>query len=95
MQDEREVAVRGEGIRLGQLLKLAGVADSGGEAKELLAGGGVLVDGEVETRRGRTLADGARVHAAGVTLVVRTESGRAHPAAPTIGEAGAPAPPPT
>ena len=34
----REVRVRGEMIRLGQLLKLAGVRDSGGEVKELLAG---------------------------------------------------------
>lgn len=93
MEDEREVAVRGEGIRLGQLLKLAGVAGSGGEAKELLAGGGVLVDGEIETRRGRMLSDGARVQVAGVTLLVRAESGRAQPAAPATGETGPPAPP--
>jgi ribosome-associated protein len=45
-------------IRLGQLLKAAGLVDTGGEAKLLLAEGAVTVNGEVETRRGRQLASG-------------------------------------
>ena len=45
-------------IRLGQLLKAAGLVESGGEAKALLAEGVVTVNGEVETRRGRQLAPG-------------------------------------
>ena len=45
-------------IRLGQLLKAAGLADTGGEAKALLAEGVVTVNGEVETRRGRQLSTG-------------------------------------
>jgi ribosome-associated protein len=45
-------------IRLGQLLKLAGAADGGGEAKELLAAGEVSVNGEPEARRGRQLGVG-------------------------------------
>jgi ribosome-associated protein len=45
-------------IRLGQLLKLADAADSGGEAKELLAEGRVTVNGEVEMRRGRQVRPG-------------------------------------
>lgn len=49
------------GIRLGQFLKLAGLLDTGGEAKQLLAGGSVLVNGVVETRRGRQLGAGDRV----------------------------------
>ena len=53
-----DVAIRGEVIRLGQLLKLADVADSGGEARELLAAGGVTVNGEPEDRRGRQLHRG-------------------------------------
>ncbi|MGE4428617.1 MAG: RNA-binding S4 domain-containing protein [Solirubrobacteraceae bacterium] len=57
----RDVAISGDSIRLGQLLKHAGLADSGGDAKALLAAGLVTVDGEVETRRGRQLADGAVV----------------------------------
>ena len=61
----REVAVRGETIRLGQLLKVAGVVDSGGEAKALIADGGVTVNGEPETRRGRQLRPGDVLVAAG------------------------------
>jgi ribosome-associated protein len=54
----RDVDVRGDVIRLGQLLKLAGLADSGGEAKALLAEGVVTVNDEPESRRGRQLHDG-------------------------------------
>lgn len=51
--------VRVEGaIRLGQLLKLAGLVDTGGEAKHALAEGAVTVNGEVEQRRGRQLEAG-------------------------------------
>lgn len=53
-----EVAIRGETIRLGQLLKLTGLAADGGEAKALLASGGVRVNGEREERRGRQLHPG-------------------------------------
>ena len=71
MADEvREVAIRGDTIRLGQLLKLADVADSGGEAKELLAEGAVSVNGEIDTRRGRQLVAGDVVAAAGVEIRV-------------------------
>jgi ribosome-associated protein len=54
----REVQIKGDTIRLGQLLKVAGIADSGGEAKALIADGQVSVNGEVETRRGRQLHAG-------------------------------------
>ena len=54
----RDVEVRAGGIDLGQLLKFAGIADTGGDAKALLADGAVEVNGEVDTRRGRTLRDG-------------------------------------
>ena len=58
MADVRDVEIRGDVIRLGQLLQLAGVADSGGQAKALLAEGGVTVNGEPESRRGRQLHPG-------------------------------------
>jgi ribosome-associated protein len=45
-------------IRLGQLLKAAGLIESGGEAKSVLASGAVTVNGDVETRRGRQLVAG-------------------------------------
>ena len=47
-----EIAVGGDGIRLGQLLKLAGLAGTGGEAKYALAEGQVTVNGAVDRRRG-------------------------------------------
>ena len=62
---EEELAVRGEMIRLGQLLKLVGVVDSGAEAKALLAEGEVLVNGEPEVRRGRQVRRGDVVTARG------------------------------
>jgi ribosome-associated protein len=54
----RDIAIRGDMIRLGQLLKLAGVVDSGGELKALLADTDVRLNGEPEDRRGRQLHRG-------------------------------------
>ncbi|WP_425573237.1 RNA-binding S4 domain-containing protein [Nocardioides lentus] len=45
-------------MRLGQFLKLADLVDSGADAKTAIADGDVVVNGEVETRRGRQLAVG-------------------------------------
>ena len=45
-------------IRLGQFLKLANIADTGGMSRELIAAGLVSVNGEVDLRRGRQLAPG-------------------------------------
>jgi ribosome-associated protein len=61
----REVEIEGSVIRLGQLLQVAGIVDSGGEAKALLAEGQVSVNSEPETRRGRQLRAGDLVAAAG------------------------------
>ncbi|MFS0701421.1 RNA-binding S4 domain-containing protein [Cellulomonas sp. 179-A 4D5 NHS] len=52
------VAIADEGIRLGQFLKLAGLADSGAHARELLEDEVVTVNGEPEQRRGRQLRTG-------------------------------------
>jgi ribosome-associated protein len=65
-----EVQIRGDTIRLGQLLKLAGVVGSGGDARELLASGDVLVNGEPEERRGRQLHPGDTVSVGDVNLRV-------------------------
>ena len=70
MTEPVEIPIRGEMIRLGQLLKLAGVAQGGGEAKALLADGVVTVGGEVETRRGRQLHPGDVVEVEGRALRV-------------------------
>jgi ribosome-associated protein len=64
----REVAIRGDTIRLGQLLKLAGVVGAGGELKAFLAVETVLVNGEPDARRGRQLHPGDVVTAGGEEL---------------------------
>ncbi|MGN6612084.1 MAG: RNA-binding S4 domain-containing protein [Angustibacter sp.] len=66
----REVEIRGESIRLGQLLKLADLVDHGADAKPLLAQGLVSVNGEMETRRGRQLAKGDVVTLGGQSVRV-------------------------
>lgn len=53
-----DVPIRDESIRLGQFLKLADLAETGSDAKELILAGEVLVNGEPETRRGRQLRVG-------------------------------------
>ena len=54
----RDVEVREDGIRLGQLLKLAGLVDQGSDVRPLLEQGLVTVGGRVEDRRGRQLKAG-------------------------------------
>ena len=68
MTDARTVEIRDESIRLGQLLKLADFIDHGSEARDVLAAGVVLVNGEVETRRGRQLVPGDSVTVRGETV---------------------------
>jgi len=53
--------LRGEHITLDALLKASGLASSGGEAKILIQQGGVLVNGEVDLRRGRKMRAGDEV----------------------------------
>ncbi|MDO4284962.1 MAG: RNA-binding S4 domain-containing protein [Eubacteriales bacterium] len=52
------ITIRDDFIKLGQALKLAGMEESGVEAKYDIEDGKVSVNGEVETRRGRKLRDG-------------------------------------
>jgi ribosome-associated protein len=65
-----EVQIRGETIRLGQLLKLAGVVDSGSDVKRLLVDDAVLVNGRPETRRGRQLRAGDEVRVGDEVLLL-------------------------
>lgn len=57
-------------IALEQFLKREAVVASGGEAKHLIQGGEVSVNGEVETRRKRKLHPGDRVSLGGQELTV-------------------------
>ncbi len=66
----QQVDAQGEYIKLDQFLKLANLVESGGQAKALIQGGMVKVNGEVETRRGRKLHQGDAVEFEGEVLVV-------------------------
>ena len=55
------IKLREEFIKLGQALKAAGLVESGVDAKEVIVQGLVVVNGEIETRRGRKLYDGDEV----------------------------------
>lgn len=67
----REVTIRGASIELAQLLKFGGLAETGGEAKQIVTAGKVTLNGVVETQRGKQIVPGDRVSYEGKTLVVR------------------------
>lgn len=63
-----------ETIKLDQFLKLAQVVQTGGQAKVLIQAGHVLVNGVVETRRGRKLRIGDTVEVDGEELVLENDN---------------------
>lgn len=65
-----QIEIRDEFIKLGQALKLAGIAESGVDAKIMIEEKTVKVNGETETRRGRKLYDGDAVEARGMSFTV-------------------------
>lgn len=67
----RVVLVRAVPIELCAFIKFGGLADSGGDAKQMIAEGGVLLNGVVETRKRKQLAAGDRVTVDGDTIIVR------------------------
>ena len=67
----RHVAVREIPIELCQFVKFGGLADTGGEAKTLIAQGRVLLNGEIETQKRKKLAVGDKVKVDGHTIVVQ------------------------
>ena len=69
-------------ITVGQFVKAAGFATTGGEAKYLVTAGQVQVNGEVETRRGHKLVPGDEVEVAGKTARVVARGFGGTPAAP-------------
>ncbi len=66
----RPVKVRQTPIELCQFIKFAGLAASGGEAKQLVAEGSVQLNGVIEKQKRKKLADGDRVSLNGQTLLV-------------------------
>lgn len=67
----QELEVRGPFITLGQLLKLRDVVGSGGEARSYLETSRVLVNGQIESRRGRKLYPGDIVEIEGESVALR------------------------
>jgi ribosome-associated protein len=65
-----EVKLHGAHITLAQAVKAAGLTDSGGQAKQLVRGGDVKVNGVVETRPGRKLFQGDRFTAGDADWVI-------------------------
>ena len=71
MSVPREVTVREVPIELCQFLKFGGLAATGGEAKQLITAGKVLLNGVVETQKRKKLRAGDKVTLDAQTLVVR------------------------
>jgi len=70
------LVIRDDMIRLGQALKLANVVEDGVDARDVIQGGGVQVNGEPETRRGRQLHAGDVITLVelDLDLVIETDS---------------------
>ena len=68
-----EIKIRDDFIKLGQALKLAGLVESGVDAKMIIQGGHVKVNGRVETQRGKKLDDNDEVSYEDSTFVIRAE----------------------
>jgi ribosome-associated protein len=66
----RKVVVRGVPIELCQFIKFGGLTESGGEAKQLISEGLVLLNGCVETQKRKKLLAGDQVKANGHTIIV-------------------------
>ena len=69
------VTIDSEFIRLQDLLKIAGLASTGGMAKIVIQNGEVTVNGEVCTMRGKKLRDGDTAAYNGVAVTVKTNEG--------------------
>jgi ribosome-associated protein len=67
----RKVVVREVPIELCQFIKFGGLSDTGGEAKQLISQGLVLLNGVVETQKRKKLAVGDQVKVNGHTIIVQ------------------------
>lgn len=66
-----EIFIYTDFVTLGQFLKLANLIQTGGEAKEFLSNHEILVDGELDNRRGRKLYDGMVISLLNKKFVIR------------------------
>lgn len=68
---EREIQITTEFIKLDQFLKFAGIAETGGHSKEIVAEGVVSVNGEICLQRGKKLRPGDVVELDDYRLTIR------------------------
>lgn len=66
-----EIVLRDEFIKLGQAIKVAGLVESGVEAKIVIQDGEVKVNGVVETQRGKKLFGGEVVEYNGSSILIK------------------------
>ena len=66
-----EIVLRDEFIKLGQAIKAAGLVESGVEAKIVIQDGEVIVNGVVETQRGKKLFGGEVVEYNGSSILIK------------------------
>ena len=65
-----QIQLKGEWVRLCDVLKLAGIADSGARGKHLVAEGQVTVNGRPESRKTAKIRAGQTVQCHGVQVIV-------------------------
>lgn len=70
IMDTQEFTLRGEHVALCDLLKLAGIAESGGQGKLMIVNGDVTVDGRPESRKTAKIRAGQTVQCLGQTVRV-------------------------
>lgn len=68
-----KLTLREEYIKLGQALKAAGLVESGVDAKFVIQDGLVLVNGQIETQRGKKLVAGDKIEFDGETIVIEAK----------------------
>lgn len=70
----KEIRIRDDYIKLGQALKLAGLVESGVDAKVVIQDGLVKVNGRVETQRGKKLVENDEVSFDGNSFVIKSKA---------------------
>lgn len=68
----KQIKIETEFIKLDQFMKFASMVQTGGEAKMLIAGGLVLVNGEICTQRGKKVRPGDEIEFDGETYKVNS-----------------------
>ena len=66
-----EIKIKSEYIELGQFLKFVDIVQSGGEAKAFLTNNDVLINGEIDVRRGRKLRPGDKIEVNGNGYLIK------------------------